>query len=671
LTLKLSTHDLRQLDEASIERLPESAARRLCVTLLGDLKEARERLEQTPNNSSRPPSSRAPWESGARPPDGDDAEAGGDEDATEAPSCEGAKAEALGADQDRAADNGSEAESKAQGAKKPKPSKRRPGKQRGARGFGCTQQLTAERTDTHRPCHCHICGASVPAAAPAMGVTKFQAINLERGGSDAPGLRLRVVDHLYEEVLCACGHSSRAEPHRESSALGGVVLSEWRLIGPGLAALIVALNQRHRLSRRHIREWLMDWLGLHFSAGLIHQTLRETAAAIAPLEETLIEEIQRGDLLKADETPWPEQGRTALWLWVFLTTSTTLFVIAGRGKATVTRILAHFTGHLMSDGWFSYRDYPHRLRCWAHLLRKAQGLIDSYNADSRVFGHWVLTTLERLIEAVYAACEGPPELAAPLATRYRNDLQTLREACRARLGHAHDKTRALAVEFFNDWDAIFRVLEHPHLPLTNNDAERALRHWVIARRISQGARTPQGSHVFTILASVIATCRQRGHSPWTYITEAITRRRAGLDLPPLPQVGAERLHAYPLELTRHVVLNPVRAGMVELPGEWPWSSYPEMIGERVAPEWLVTDGLLAQFSTDRLEAQGNGATLPTDGIDRDSSRPEPPNRRTAEPPNRRTAEPPILSGFPPEAIPFCPASGGRRRNAFRAGCDLK
>jgi putative transposase len=60
--------------------------------------------------------------------------------------------------------------------------------------------------------------------------------------------------------------------------------------------------------------------------------------------------------------------------------------------------------------------------------------------------------------------------------------------------------------------------------------------------------------------------------------------------------------AYLLELTRYVVLNPVRAGMVELPGEWPWSSYPEMIGERAAPEWLVTDGLLAQFSTDRLEA---------------------------------------------------------------------
>ena len=36
--------------------------------------------------------------------------------------------------------------------------------------------------------------------------------------------------------------------------------------------------------------------------------------------------------------------------------------------------------------------------------------------------------------------------------------------------------------------------------------------------------------------------------------------------------------AYLLELTRYVVLNPVRAGMVDEPGNWPWSSYQAMIG---------------------------------------------------------------------------------------------
>jgi transposase len=60
-------------------------------------------------------------------------------------------------------------------------------------------------------------------------------------------------------------------------------------------------------------------------------------------------------------------------------------------------------------------------------------------------------------------------------------LAELRAACEQHQGHAHAKTHALAVELLNDWDAIFQVLHHPELPLTHNVAERALRHWVIAR----------------------------------------------------------------------------------------------------------------------------------------------------------------------------------------------
>ena len=79
------------------------------------------------------------------------------------------------------------------------------------------------------------------------------------------------------------------------------------------------------------------------------------------------------------------------------------------------------------------------------------------------------------------------------------------------------------------------ILEHPHLPLTNNEAERALRHWVIVRRASQGTRTEQGSRVLALLASVIDTCRKRAVSPWPYLAEVLRQRRQGLPAPALPQ----------------------------------------------------------------------------------------------------------------------------------------
>jgi hypothetical protein len=277
---------------------------------------------------------------------------------------------------------------------------------------------------------------------------------------------------------------------------------------------------------------LDEWLGLELSIGTIHQTLHEAGAAVGPAEEELVQAVLDSRLLHADETTWPEQGQP-LWLWVFRSLTVTLYYVAGRGKELVENVLDGFTGWLMSDGWVSYRHYPRRLRCWAHLVRKARGLAQSCHGEARAFGQRVLAALETLMAAVYAAREGPPAVALPL--RHAGLLAALRTACEHHQGSLHPKAHALAVELLNDWEAIFQVLSHPERPLTNNEAERALRHWVILRKLSLGTRTPVGSRVVALLASVIDTCRQRSHSPWRYLERAIADRRAGQPLAALPQ----------------------------------------------------------------------------------------------------------------------------------------
>ena len=88
----------------------------------------------------------------------------------------------------------------------------------------------------------------------------------------------------------------------------------------------------------------------------------------------------------------------------------------------------------------------------------------------------------------------------------------------------------------NDWQAIFQILDQPDHPLTNNEAERALRHWVILRGICYGTRTEEGSRVFAMLISVIETCRKRNQSPWLYLATVIINQRSGLAVPLLPNV---------------------------------------------------------------------------------------------------------------------------------------
>jgi len=60
--------------------------------------------------------------------------------------------------------------------------------------------------------------------------------------------------------------------------------------------------------------------------------------------------------------------------------------------------------------------------------------------------------------------------------------------------------------------------------------------------------------------------------------------------------------AYLMELTRYTVLNPVRAGLVSHPGQWPWSSYSAVTGQVDTPAWLERDSVLAQFGTRREAA---------------------------------------------------------------------
>lgn len=54
--------------------------------------------------------------------------------------------------------------------------------------------------------------------------------------------------------------------------------------------------------------------------------------------------------------------------------------------------------------------------------------------------------------------------------------------------------------------------------------------------------------------------------------------------------------AYLLELNRYIILNPIRARMVDNLSEWPWSSWYFVMGEAQAPEWLAVDKMLLQFS---------------------------------------------------------------------------
>jgi len=519
--MHLSDFDLRQIDVEYLRSLSPEQLRVVAEKLLLDLKAARELASQTPQNSSRPPSSRAPWEYG----EADAAPEEPDETLGEEPWQEDASSAAIEGEP-KAADELQKAEAAPV---------RKAGKQPGSPGVGRTQTLAPTERREHFPEQCGAGGLPFEAGAPAVAYTARQELDLERPASGA-GLTVAVIEHTHYARTCRCGHVTRAEPRRGApQSLWKVELSEWHLVGPELLSLILSLTFRLRASRARVQEFLHDWLGLHLSIGTLQQCVLEAGRAVEPREDQLVEELRQAEVAHVDETSW-RQGATALWLWVFVSTEVSLYLIAYRTAEMLETVLKDaFPGWLMTDGYQVYRAMKRRLRCWAHLVRKARGLAQCLDPPAQRFGQAVLDGLSGLMQAVYEARESP---GRDLVSECRGEVEQLRALCQQHREARHEKTRALARELLNDWEAIFQVLAHPELPLTNNEAERALRHWVIARKLSFGTRTVEGSRAYGLLASVIDTCRKRQQLPWGYLAQVIRARRAGQSAPPLPAAAA-------------------------------------------------------------------------------------------------------------------------------------
>ena len=500
---RLRKQDIVEMDRAQLETLDHARLlgvawelRELCLELW-------ERLDQDSHNSSKPPSSDSPYKKRRKDEtlnDGVDVSASSTvnsekESATEPPST----------DHSESTKN-----------------KRNAGKQPGAKGFWRSQPLVAEKTIPHYPELCEHCKAVLEVAEDAKPYMGHHVLELEKTDQ---GVRISCSLHHYYSAVCVCGQETKSRPgegyvsHLEGRKTD-LKLTEYVLVGPYLATFVAALSNRYRMSRTKIKEFLAYWLNTELSVGTIDRCIREAGIACQPVVEELIEELQEASVVGLDETPWHENGRLR-WLWVAVSAITAVYFIGTRKKEELLRLISEtFMGWLVTDGYGVYRDRERRQRCLAHLIRKAIALTGLGDEKARRMGEWLLRELRELIRAVAEEGEDAKRKSCPILAR-------LKRACNLGAEGAHPKLRALAREILNDWDAVVAFVKNPHLPPTNNDAERILRHAVISRRISFGTRTSEGSEAYAALLSVIETCRLRNVDPWTYIAQTIALARKG------------------------------------------------------------------------------------------------------------------------------------------------
>lgn len=344
--------------------------------------------------------------------------------------------------------------------------------------------------------------------------------------TELPERIVEITEYRLHSLSCEhCGESTRGELPNDAHPSA---------FGPRMVAFMATLTGVFRLSKSKAAQ-LLDLLGAPVSTGGISNQEAAVSAALEQPYEEVRESIQRADLVHMDETHWKLKTRK-LWLWVACTAAATLFVVRkSRGKAVSQDILGdEFTGYIVTDRYNAYHwvDDTQRQFCWAHLGRDFQRVSERPGEAGQI-GQALVWAYALLFHMKHRLDEG----SITRKTFERHVIRTIRPDTHKLLIEAmtcgHPKTEGFATELYKRRKCLFTFLKDPNIPLTNNTAERAIRHPVIWRKTSFGTQSNRGNRFVERILTVWATLHRCPRKVLDFLSLAVTQARRGKPPPTL------------------------------------------------------------------------------------------------------------------------------------------
>lgn len=364
-----------------------------------------------------------------------------------------------------------------------------------------------DRVVVHAPGTCGGCGTTLSGG---RLVGRRQVIDL-------PPVRAEIVEHQARERRCRrCGWVGRGALPDLGAQTGAR-----RRFGWGVAAWAAALRTKLRLPLRQV-QWLLDRaFGVRLSVGALSGLLDEAARAGRGAYDALLAEARASPVVHVDETGWREGGQNG-YVWTVSTPTVQLFhYTKSRSGAVAERLLGEGgTAAVVSDFYSGYdRLRRTQQRCWAHLLRDVADLVADHPGD-RDLGRWTKAVKKVYARAVGWAARATAEGARPICRERAADrfAAALVAICRQPAGSPQTTLCQRIARYRTD---LFTFVADPAVPPTNNAAERALRPLVVARKVSGGTRSKQGSRTRMVLQSLVATCDLRGLDPVEQIRDLL------------------------------------------------------------------------------------------------------------------------------------------------------
>jgi len=345
------------------------------------------------------------------------------------------------------------------------------------------EQPIPTQTKVHRLKVCPHCGGKI---------IKLPEV-LKKIIEDIPGPQpVEVTEHLFETAVCKrCGKVVAESDLPEEGNFGKNLLSH-----------VTLMRFEDRLPIRKVVESLKRQHRVELTHTTVFNITRRVSDKLRTEYEQIVYDIRRSPFVYIDQTDIKVDGVT-YQLWVFVTKNCTLFIIRKAGYASVMKTVLgkRYKGIIIGDGLETYRQYTGLIqRCWAHLLRESADLAEKHES-AKILHEGLKILYEDVKDVTY---EDPPD-----------ERQELYDWCISEMiqwidyASSYKELRKFSVKLGNGLNHWFTRILYPFIEATNNTAERALREFVVIRKIIGTLRNMKGTEIVETIMTMITTWKKR------------------------------------------------------------------------------------------------------------------------------------------------------------------
>lgn len=285
--------------------------------------------------------------------------------------------------------------------------------------------------------------------------------------------------------------------------------------------------------------------GIRVPVITMYRLSEQVALHMAAVAEQIRQDIFKIPLAcHLDETRWPITSSQAdngmMWILSNQAGSYYRFEPTRSGKIA-DELLQGYSGPVITDkysGYTHFRENQNRKwgLCWAHARREFYDLLEVYPEEAT----HVVQLMDQLfaIERKAKTWDQLKELRATKSVQKVQEIKKVLEEYRASFFNQDAFCKAIHY-VLSGWKEFTSFLEEVQLPLSNNDAERALRHAVLGRKNFYGSKTINGADTAATLYTIIESCKKARLNPVNYMRYVVEENQS--DRGPLAPLALAKL----------------------------------------------------------------------------------------------------------------------------------